>query len=132
DGDGILDIVVANLGSFPPTDTRCGSVVWLRGKPDGTFQPVTLLSNVGRVADVRAADFRGTGKLDLVVGVFGLHAVGEILFLENHTTDRAAPKFVPTVLDTRHGAIHVPVADLNGDGRPDFVALIAQEHETVV
>jgi hypothetical protein len=26
----------------------------------------------------------------------------------------------------------VPVADLNGDGKPDFVALISQEHETVV
>jgi hypothetical protein len=26
----------------------------------------------------------------------------------------------------------VPVADLNNDGRPDFVALISQEHETVV
>jgi hypothetical protein len=36
------------------------------------------------------------------------------------------------VLDQRHGTIHVPVADLNGDGRPDFVALISQEHETVV
>ena len=36
------------------------------------------------------------------------------------------------VVDERHGAIHVPVCDLNGDGRPDFVALISQEHETVV
>jgi hypothetical protein len=36
------------------------------------------------------------------------------------------------MLDDRHGCIHVPVADLNGDGRPDFVALISQEHETVV
>src|SRR5205085_11713747 len=26
----------------------------------------------------------------------------------------------------------VPVADLDGDGKPDFVALISQEHETVV
>jgi hypothetical protein len=26
----------------------------------------------------------------------------------------------------------VPVADLDGDGRPDFVALFSQEHETVV
>lgn len=130
--DGILDIVVADLGSFPPTDRKCGSVVWLRGKPDGRFEPVTLLKDVGRVADVRAADFRGTGKLDLVVGVFGLHAVGETIFLENRTTDWAKPEFVPTVLDERHGPIHVPVADLNGDGRPDFVALIAQEHEIVV
>jgi hypothetical protein len=132
DGDGILDVLVADLGSHPPTDRRCGSVVWLRGRPDGSFQPITLLSNVGRVADVRAADFRGTGKLDLVVGVFGLHAVGEILLLENRTTNWAKPEFVPTVIDDRHGTIHVPIADLNGDGRPDFVALIAQEHEVVV
>ncbi len=132
DGDGILDILVADLGSFPPTDRECGSVVWLRGKKDGTFDPIKLLSNVGRVADVRAADFRGTGKLDLVVGVFGLHAAGEILFLENRTTDWSKPEFVPSQIDPRHGTIHVPVIDLNGDGKPDFIALISQEHETVV
>lgn len=132
DQDGILDILVADLGSFPPTDRKCGSVVWCRGKTDGSFEPVTLLSNVGRVADVQAADFRGTGKLDLVVAVFGLHATGEILFLENRTTDWSKPEFVPEVIDSRHGTIHVPVADLNGDGKPDFVALISQEHETVV
>src|SRR5262249_29172171 len=37
DGDGIKDILVANLGSFKPTDERVGSVVWLRGAKDGTF-----------------------------------------------------------------------------------------------
>src|SRR5207237_8018061 len=42
------------------------------------------------------------------------------------------PVFAPRVLDNRHGATHVPVADLNGDGKPDFVALMSQEHETVV
>jgi hypothetical protein len=132
DGDGVPDILVANLGSMTPTDVRNGSVVWLRGTPDGTFKPFTLLENVGRVADVQAADFRGTGKKDLIVGVFGWRTTGEILFLENQTTDWNHPKFVPHVLDERHGTIHVPVADLNGDGRPDFVALISQEHETVV
>jgi hypothetical protein len=132
DGDGIKDILVANLGSPTPTDQRLGSVVWLRGRGDGSFTPVTLLENVGRVADVQAADFRGTGKLDLVVAVFGWQRTGEVLFLENQTTDWAHPHFEPHVLDKRHGAIHVPVADLNGDGKPDFVALISQEHETVV
>jgi hypothetical protein len=132
DGDDIPDILVANLGNFYPTDNKVGSVVWLRGQPDGTFTPIPVLEGVGRVADVQAADFRGVGKLDLVVAVFGWRTTGEIVYLENQTTDWSHPKFVPHVLDERHGAIHVPVADLNGDGKPDFVALISQEHETIV
>jgi FG-GAP-like repeat len=132
DGDGIKDILVANLGSFNPTDDKVGSVVWLKGKADGTFTPITLLEGVGRVADVQAADFNGDGKLDLVVAVFGWRQTGEILYLENHTTDWSRPTFVPKVLDDRHGAIHVPVGDINGDGKPDFVAVISQEHETIV
>jgi hypothetical protein len=131
DGDGIKDILVANLGSQEPTDQRCGSVVWLRGNANGGFTPITLLDKVGRVADVQAADFRGIGKLDLVVAVFGWRHTGEVIYLENQTTDWSHPVFVPHVLDDRHGAIHVPVGDINGDGRPDFVALISQEHETI-
>ena len=132
DGDGILDILVADLGSFPPTERRCGKVVWLRGQKDGTFKPITLLENVGRVADVQAAHFCGKDRLDLVVAVFGLNSTGEVLFLKNQTTDWSAPRFVPRTLDRRTGAIHVPVADLDGDGKPDFVVLLAQEHETIV
>ena len=132
DGDGIQDIIVSDLGSFPPTDRRCGSVVWLRGERDGSFTPFTLLDGVGRVADAEAADFRGAGKQDVVVGVFGWQKTGEILYLENHSADRDHPKFEARVLDDRHGTIHVPVCDLHGDGRKDFIALISQEHETVV
>jgi hypothetical protein len=132
DGDGVKDILVANLGSMEPADHYDGSVVWLRGKPGGGFTPITLLEAVGRVADVQAADFRGVGKLDLVVAEFGWFRTGRVLYLENQTTDWSHPVFVPRVLDDRHGAIHVPVTDLNGDGRPDFVALISQEHETIV
>jgi hypothetical protein len=132
DGDGIKDVLVANLGYFGPTDAPCGSVVWLRGLGDGRFQPHTLLDGVGRVADVQAADFRGCGKLDLVVAAFGWRNTGEVIYLENQTTDWKKPHFVSRVLDDRHGSIHVPIADLNGDGKPDFVALISQEHETIV
>jgi hypothetical protein len=132
DGDGVKDILVANLGSMEPADHHDGSVVWLRGNRDGSFTPITLLSAVGRVADVQAADFRGVGKLDLVVAEFGWFRTGRVLYLENQTTDWSHPVFEPRVLDDRHGAIHVPVADLDGDGKPDFVALISQEHETIV
>src|SRR5439155_3141903 len=132
DGDGNLDLIVACLGSFEPTDSRTGSVVWLRGSADGAFTAIPLLEGLGRVADVQAADFNRDGKLDLVVAVFGWRKTGEVLYLENRTTDWSRPEFVPTPIDDRHGAIHVPVVDLNRDGRPDFVALISQEHETVV
>jgi hypothetical protein len=132
DGDGIKDLVLACLGNFYATDDRVGSVVWLKGKPDGSFTPFTLLDGIGRVADVRAADFRGNGKLDLIVAEFGWHKSGGILLLENQTTDWKQPKFVSRVLDNRHGTTHVPVADLNGDGKPDFVAVISQEFETIV
>jgi hypothetical protein len=132
DGDGVKDVLVANLGYFGPTDAPCGGVVWLRGLGDGRFEPHTLLEGVGRVADVRAADFRGRGRPDLVVAAFGWRNTGEILYLENQTAEWKNPRFVPRVLDDRHGAIHVPVADLDGDGKLDFVALISQEHETVV
>jgi len=132
DGDGIKDILVANLGSMDPQDHFDGTVVWLRGNRDGTFTPITLLKNVGRVADVQACDFRGVGKLDLVVAEFGWFKTGRILYLENQTTDWSHPDFKLRMLDHRHGAIHVPVGDIDGDGKPDFVALISQEHETIV
>ena len=129
DRDGQRDLVVANLGSWKPGDHDQGSVVWLRRRKGAGFEPVTLASGLGRVADVEAADFDGDGDLDLVVAEFGWRATGRVLLLENRGPD--APWAVH-VVDPRHGAIHVPVADLDGDGRPDFVALFAQEHEAVV
>ncbi len=132
DGDGIPDILVANLGSFLPTDRRCGSVIWLAVWETVNIEPITLLKDKGRVADVQVRDFNGDGKLDLIVASFGWNTIGEIYYLENHTTDWKKPRFTINLLDERHGAIHVPIADLNGDGKPDFIALIAQEHETIV
>ncbi len=132
DGDGIRDVLVADLGHFLPTDEPTGRVVWLRGKKNGVYTPVTLLDNVGRVADVEAGDFNGDGKMDLLVADFGMDKSGAIIALENRTRDPNHPVFAPHVLDRRHGAIATLPCDLNGDGRLDFVALLAQEHETVL
>jgi tetratricopeptide (TPR) repeat protein len=132
DRDGQQDILVASLGQFYPTDAKVGRVAWLRRTTAGKFTAQTLLKNVGRVSDVQAGDVNGDGKLDLIVAAFGWRKTGEILYLENQTTDWNEPSFVQHVVEPRHGAIHVPLIDLNRDSRLDFVALLSQEHESVV
>ncbi|MCP5120523.1 MAG: hypothetical protein GY953_57755 [bacterium] len=59
--------------------------------------------------------------------------MGRILYLENQgPRDDGLPVFEQRTLDDRIGSIHVPVVDLNADGKPDFLALISQHHETIV
>jgi hypothetical protein len=132
DKDGLKDLLIADLGSFEPADHQNGAVIWLRQQKDHTFTTIPLAEHLARTADARAADFDGDGDLDIIVAVFGWRKTGSIVLLENRTKGWNAPTFVPKVIDPRTGAIHVPVTDLNGDGKPDFVALLAQEHETVV
>jgi hypothetical protein len=133
DQDGERDLLVADLGSFDPADHDNGRVVWLRQVPGGRgeFQSQILASKLGRVADVQPADWDGDRDLDLVVAEFGWRRTGRVLCLENLGGQPSAASFRPHVVDPRHGAIHVPVLDMNQDGHPDFVALLAQEHESV-
>jgi hypothetical protein len=132
DRDAHMDLLVADLGAAKPGDDLRGTVSWLRRLPEGGFAPVVLAAALPRVADVQPGDFDGDGDLDLVVAAFGWRAEGGILLLENRTERWSEPRFVKHVLDERTGAIHVPVTDLDRDGRLDFVALISQHHEAVV
>ena len=131
-GNGIQDLVVGDLGSFNPADHDHGRVVWIADvdDPAASHTPVMLAEGIGRVADVQSADFDCDGDADLVVAEFGWHQTGKVHWLQNQG-DRESLKFVSHVVDPRPGAIHVPVVDLNRDGKPDFVALISQEFEVV-
>ena len=132
DGDGLEDLVVADLGSFAPEDHDRGRVVWLRGGTENDGSTSVLLAGLGRVADVQPADFDQDDDLDLVVAEFGWRTTGRLLMLEQLRTEEPTPQFRVHVLDDRHGTIHTPVVDLDQDGHPDFVALISQEFEMIV
>ena len=131
DGDGLLDFLAGDLGGFLPSDHNRGAVVWLRGRKDGTYAPRPL-GTWPRVSDVEAADFDGDGRLDLAVAAFGWRRTGDFTILKNETVDYDKPSFAPRQIDKRTGSIHGIPADLNGDRKPDLIALFAQEHETVV
>lgn len=130
DRDGLCDLLIANLGSFSAIDHNLGTVEWLRQRPDGEFENITLCDELGRVADVRAGDLDGDGDLDLVVGEFGWSLTGKTIVFEN-TGGSPQPKFVRRELDGRGGPVNVPLVDLNGDGRLDIVVCLGQQHETV-
>jgi len=132
DKDGAIDLVVADLGSSRPYDHDRGRVVWLRRKPAvNSFEEIVVASGLCRVADVRPADFDGDGDLDLIVAEFGHYRTGRIVLLRNVALPGERPRFQLEELDPRAGTIHVPVCDLNLDGRLDFVALVSQDYECV-
>lgn len=128
-GDGHHQLIASDLGSFFPQDHNNGSA-WLL-EPEAEWKAVPILQGAARISDVQAGDLDGDGDLDLVVAEFGWRRTGQVLILWNPgNTEYTTWK--RQVLDTRHGAIDVPLVDLNQDGRLDIVVLLSQEFETVL
>jgi hypothetical protein len=126
DRDSDLDLLVAEMGQILPSNAKIGSVVVLENRGGEVFESRVLLENVARVSDVEAGDFDADGDIDLAVGQFG-YDDGEIRWLENLGEWR----FESHRLQSLPGTIHVPVADMDGDGDVDIVALVSQTLEQI-
>ena len=127
DGDGVLDIVAADLGNLSPAGDKAGKLVLLRGQASGGFVRRDLLTGLGRVTDARVADLDGDGDADLALAIFGSGSRGEMLWLEQREG-----ALHPRPLASMAGALGIDPVDLDGDGRLDLVSLVAQEHEMVL
>src|SRR5262249_7661191 len=92
----------------------------LRGNGDATFTPFagSPIAGMGQPYDIKAADFNGDGKIDLVVSDYGGGGATAVRVLfGNGNGTFGAPILVPS---GGSGPLGVAVGDFNGDGRPDI------------
>lgn len=124
-GDGKPDLLVANNCATPACNTT-GSVGVLLGNGDGTFRNVVTYSSGGYWANaIAVADLNGDGHPDLVVanyskaeGSSGNGKLGVRLGNGDGTFQAVV------TLDTGGiTASSLAIADVNGDGKPDLIAV---------
>ena len=124
-GDFNLDLIV--IGNCGPVGVGgcfgAASVGVLLGKDDGTFQEVVTYPTGGCDArSLAVADVNGDGRMDVVVANFCGLGSSELtniaVFLGNGDGTLQPPK---TSNPGGFGPLSVAVADLNGDGKPDFI-----------
>ena len=124
---GLNDLLVACLGTMESRDEPLGSVVLARQQAPGEFRPQVIARGLSRVVDAKLADVDSDGLPDVLVAAYGFIQSGEVGWLRNLGDGGYAYHTVKK----QSGAVRLIPADLDRDGRVDFVVLFAQEHEEV-
>ena len=119
-GDGLLDIVVANLDPGADGTGSAGVSVLLQdaAHPGSFLAPVTYATQ-GDAIDVAVGDLNGDGKPDLVVANLEPAPTGSVSVLLQDPA-RAGVFLAATSYQGFGQPLAVAIGDLNGDGHPDI------------
>lgn len=109
------------VGSIAPTEARNGAFFPLDSTGGRSGAPAPL-TNLARPVHATTANLDGNGKPDLLICEFGHHTGSLSLYPDGDPKRK-------TVIAGTPGARRTEVRDMDGDGRPDILALMAQGDE---
>jgi FG-GAP-like repeat len=124
-GDGFVDMAVANTNHVP------SRLYLTKGAPltSGNYSTIQIGTDLGYGQDARIADVNGDGKPDLILtyvvaGTTPTDPSGIAIYLNNGASNPFG-NVTPLRLLVGQSIEAVAVADLNGDGKLDLVAVVS-------
>lgn len=124
-GDGFPDMLIANTNHVP------SRLYLTQGAPltSGSYSTVQVGTDIGYGQDARIADVNGDGKPDLILtytvaSTIATDPSGIAIYFNNGTSDPFV-NVAPVRLLVGQSIQAIAVADLNGDGKVDLVAVVS-------
>lgn len=128
EGDGDIDIGVSSMGIIHPNEDLIGSFHLLLNNGKGEFEHRLLVDGTPRIAEAMAADMDADGDMDFVLAMFGWRYTGGIGYLEQ----QADGSFKYSQVLELNGCMRILKNDVNHDEFPDFIVMVAQQHEAIL
>jgi hypothetical protein len=124
-GDGFPDMAVANTNHVP------SRIYLTNGAPltSGSYSTAQVGTDIGYGQGIQIADVNGDGRPDIILTyivaeVSSTDPSGIAIYLNNGTSNPFA-NVTPVRLLVGQSVEAIAVADLNGDGKPDLVAVVS-------